>query len=155
MRQIGFIVAALSCAASAEAQPAATIVSNIERSEWTPALRLELDLNDGHYAIDPPSGPWPEGYEKPQRRRGTLPAEALKGIRTVFDDAFANGVAIPACVAANGRGYPLYISNGGIYEMSLTLGDKTISTYPLLGCWTPVAGKLYHMLDQAFSRWAR
>ncbi len=130
----------------------ASVTADIELSEWTPAMRLSLNIVTGDYTIRPTTARWPRNAVRPEARHGTLTGEASRALRAKFVATMREGVAVPACVEANGQGYPGILSNAGVPRMTLDTGKRRLQSSPLYGCWTRSADDLYKALTDTFDR---
>ena len=130
----------------------ASITADIELSEWTPPMRVALNLGTGRYVIRPSSTTWPKIPGRPDPRHGTLQGEALRNIRAKFASAVAEGISDAGCVNANGKGYPGILSNAGVPRMTLNTGDRELQTSSIYGCWTRSAYGLHQALTNTFDR---
>lgn len=133
-------------------QDGASIIADIELSEWTPPMQLTLDLDTGRYVVRPSAAKWPRVSGRPDSRHGTLGEGALREIRAKFASAVAEGVSDAGCVKAGGKGYPDIISNAGVPRMTLNTGFRELQASSIYGCWTRPAYVLQRTLTNTFDR---
>ena len=125
------------------------IVATFDRSEWTQAGRVSLELVTGRYALTPQPG------RRQQRagirvrvRHGRLAALQLTPIREAAEVARVEGLVDPACRA--GQPPPrIVLSNAGPIMMRLE-GPNGATTPDARGCWSRAALRLYDALEEAF-----
>lgn len=133
-------------------QDGASIIADIELSEWTPPMQLTLDLDTGRYVVRPSAAKWPRVPGRPDPRHGTLGQEALREIRAKFASVVAEGVSDTGCVKAGGKGYSGIISNASVPRMTLNTGLCELQASSIYGCWTRPAHVLHRTLTNTFDR---
>lgn len=153
MRTAFIAILSLGLAAPvAAARSRSTIAADVEMSEWTAPSRLLLDFESGRYSIVPPSTPWPPHMPTARTRSGTLAGRKLSDVRKAFDAAVADGLSNDRCLAVNGVGYDMIVSNAGVAQMTLVVGGKQLNTSTRYGCWTKAAWALREVLERVFAR---
>lgn len=126
--------------------PRQTLVADVALSEFTPPLRLTLDLGTGNYDVAIPTS-WPDGYPRPQSRHATLAGERLRSIRAAYAAALDAGLSKRGCDGAHVRLQEMVLTNAPVPMMRITAGARRLDAPDTWSCFTREALRLQNLVD--------
>lgn len=126
-----------------------SIMTDVDRSEWHPPMKLVLDIDSGRYRIIPWQGLWPALFPKPEPRSGVAPKALRRELRRAFDDA-AVALADPRCSSPHAPHRGIIASNAGTPELVLHVAGKSFPAGRSIECWTPATEALQRLLEKRF-----
>ena len=122
-----------------------TVVTDVDRSEWTPSMILTLQTKSGEYAVESPAGAWSSAINRPATGRGLLTAIELQRVRQAVLNIIKTW--------NDGHGDEKHgtcqrpVSNAGLAHLKISWGTHVLSS---TGCWTPAEFKFRRLIDEYF-----
>jgi hypothetical protein len=141
---------------AALAQESGKLIAAINRSEWTPPLRFELDLATSRYDLRLPEGKvWFFAFPAPPPRKGILPDKFMNVIRELVLEVVRTGFRDEKCESTfleAERTGAVVINNGGPFSMTLSLPERQLDAPAR--CPSSAAARLERLLDSLFPAYA-
>jgi hypothetical protein len=152
------VLAALLASGSdvARSQESGKLVAAINRSEWTPPLRFELDLATSRYDLRLPEGKvWSFAFPPPLPRTGTLDGKFMTFIRGLVSGIVEEGFRDERCesdfLEVERKG-GVVLNHGGPFSMALSLPGAQLTSPGR--CPSASAARLERLLDSMFPAYA-
>jgi len=141
---------------AAPAQGNGKLIAAINRSEWTPPLRFELDLATSRYDLRLTEGKvWSFASPAPPPRQGILSDKLMSVIRKLVLRIVRDGIYDEKCestfLEAERTGAAV-INNGGPFSITLSLPDAQLDAPAR--CPSSAAARLERLLDSLFPAYA-
>lgn len=149
------IIFGLIAGAAQSSPPANMLMADVHRSEWTPSLRVKVDLRSGTFDIWlPPDREWYSHLKKPVRREGRLSRADLKKVRIALQETTAAGLVNHACeqewAEAERQGGQIWDNAVSPEFISANWRGSNIVSPARRWCASEAARRLLSLLDRLF-----